>query len=35
MQQLLESEGVVVLENEIVGLESYFWDPNLALKSEG
>ncbi|HAQ53321.1 MAG TPA: cysteine methyltransferase, partial [Flavobacteriaceae bacterium] len=22
-------------ENEIVGLESYFWDPNLALKSEG
>jgi len=35
MQQLLESEGVVVLENEIVSLESYFWDPNLALKSEG
>ena len=34
MQQLLESEGVLVKAHEIVGLESYFWDPNLALKSE-
>jgi methylated-DNA-protein-cysteine methyltransferase-like protein len=34
MQQLLESEGVQIKEHAIVGLESYFWDPNLALKSE-
>lgn len=35
MQQLLESEGVLVQEHQIIGLASYFWDPNLALQSEG
>lgn len=27
MQQLLESEGVEVIENQIQNLEKYFWDP--------
>jgi methylated-DNA-protein-cysteine methyltransferase-like protein len=27
MQQLLESEGVEVVENQIQNLEKYFWDP--------
>ena len=27
MQQLLESEGVVVIENQIQDLEALFWDP--------
>tara|TARA_R110000751_G_scaffold29793_6_gene76757 strand:+ start:2356 stop:2685 length:330 start_codon:yes stop_codon:yes gene_type:complete len=27
MQQLLESEGIVVIENQIQDLESVFWDP--------
>lgn len=27
MQQLLESEGVVVLENQIQNFEKIFWDP--------
>ncbi|MHA3786965.1 MGMT family protein [Flavobacterium hauense] len=27
MQQLLESEGVKVKENQIVKFEKYFWDP--------
>lgn len=27
MQQLLESEGIKVKENKIVGLDKYFWDP--------
>ena len=27
MQQLLESEGVKVLDNQIVDLEKHFWDP--------
>jgi methylated-DNA-protein-cysteine methyltransferase-like protein len=35
MQQLLESEGVLIQEHQIIGLASYFWDPNLALQSEG
>ncbi len=28
MQQLLESEGVEVVDNQIVNFEKYFWDPN-------
>ena len=28
MQQLLESEGVEVVDNQIVHFEKYFWDPN-------
>ena len=31
MQQLLESEGIVVIENQIQDLESVFWDPMKAL----
>lgn len=27
MQQLLESEGVVVVENQIQDLETFFWNP--------
>lgn len=31
MQQLLESEGVEVIENQIQNFEKLFWDPNLSL----
>ncbi len=31
MQQLLESEGVVIIENQIQDLELVFWDPYLEL----
>ena len=27
MQQLLESEGIIVVENQIQELEKVFWDP--------
>lgn len=27
MQQLLESEGVEIIDNQIQDLEKYFWDP--------
>ena len=27
MQQLLESEGIEVVENQIQNLDAYFWDP--------
>ncbi|WKB82376.1 MGMT family protein [Cellulophaga omnivescoria] len=27
MQQLLENEGVVVIDSQIQNLEDYFWDP--------
>ena len=27
MQQLLENEGVVVVDNQIQNLENHFWDP--------
>jgi methylated-DNA-protein-cysteine methyltransferase-like protein len=29
MQQLLENEGVVVVENQIVDFEKHFWQPRL------
>jgi len=29
MQQLLENEGVKVVDNQIVGLENYFWEPEV------
>jgi len=32
MQQLLESEGVEVIDNQIVDLEKYFWEPEIDLK---
>lgn len=28
MQQLLESEGIVVIDNQIQNFEAVFWDPN-------
>jgi methylated-DNA-protein-cysteine methyltransferase-like protein len=31
MQQLLESEGIVVVENQIVDFENYFWNPSKEL----
>lgn len=31
MQQMLESEGVVVKDNTICNFEEIFWDPNLEL----
>lgn len=27
MQQLLESEGILIKNNQIIGLEKYFWEP--------
>ena len=27
MQQLLESEGIVVIDNQIVDFEKHFWEP--------
>lgn len=29
MQQLLESEGIKVVNNQIIDFEKHFWDPNL------
>jgi methylated-DNA-protein-cysteine methyltransferase-like protein len=34
MQQLLEAEGVVVHEDQILDFEEKFWDPNVELKLE-
>jgi len=31
MQQLLESEGVVVKDNQVVDFEALYWDPSQAL----
>jgi methylated-DNA-protein-cysteine methyltransferase-like protein len=31
MQQLLENEGIVVIENQIQNLETVFWDPSKEL----
>lgn len=31
MQQLLENEGIVVVDNQIQNLEEVFWDPSKAL----
>ncbi|MGB1307902.1 MAG: MGMT family protein [Oceanihabitans sp.] len=32
MQQLLESEGITVINNQIQDFETFFWDPTKALK---
>ncbi|QDO93525.1 MGMT family protein [Formosa sediminum] len=32
MQQLLESEGVLIKNNQVQNLDTYFWDPSKALK---
>jgi len=29
MQQLLESEGIEVIDNQIIDLEKYFWEPEI------
>lgn len=34
MQQLLESEGVIVVDHQIVDLEKHFWDPFTELKAD-
>ena len=34
MQQLLESEGVEIVDYQIVNLEKYFWDPFKELLAE-
>ena len=31
MKELLESEGVVIVENKIINFDKYFWDPNIEL----
>ncbi len=31
MQQLLESEGLEIVENQIQNFEAYFWDPSKEL----
>jgi methylated-DNA-protein-cysteine methyltransferase-like protein len=31
MQQLLESEGIVVVDNQIVDFNTHFWDPTSVL----
>lgn len=31
MQQLLESEGVTVVDNQIQGFKDFFWDPSTEL----
>jgi methylated-DNA-protein-cysteine methyltransferase-like protein len=33
MQQLLESEGVKVVDNQVVDFEKYFWDPQKLLEN--
>jgi methylated-DNA-protein-cysteine methyltransferase-like protein len=33
MQQLLESEGVVIEDNKIVDLQKYFWEPEILYSS--
>ncbi|SMC44336.1 MGMT family protein [Cellulophaga tyrosinoxydans] len=35
MQQLLESEGVKIVDNQIQNLEKHFWDPYLELGVQG
>jgi methylated-DNA-protein-cysteine methyltransferase-like protein len=32
MQQLLESEGIVVMDNQIVDLEKHFWQPEVRVE---
>lgn len=32
MQQLLENEGIVVMDNQIVDFEKHFWQPKVRLE---
>lgn len=34
MQQLLENEGIVIENYQIMNFETVFWDPNLELKNK-
>lgn len=34
MQQLLESEGIEVIDNQVINFEKCFWDPTVELSSE-
>lgn len=34
MQQLLESEGIQVVDNAVVEFQAKFWDPNTALQGQ-
>ena len=34
MQELLEGEGIEVVENQIVDFEKHFWDPGIELEME-
>jgi hypothetical protein len=34
MQQLLESEGIEVVDNAVADFESRFWDPNKELQRQ-
>lgn len=34
MQELLESEGIVISDNQIVNFSSHFWDPTIELEME-
>jgi len=31
MQQLLENEGITVVDNQIVDFEQYFWQPDVSI----
>lgn len=31
MQQLLESEGIQVIDNQIINFEKYFWEPEIQI----
>jgi methylated-DNA-protein-cysteine methyltransferase related protein len=31
MQQLLESEGIIVVNNQIINLDKHFWQPEIRL----
>jgi methylated-DNA-protein-cysteine methyltransferase-like protein len=35
MQQLLESEGILVQQDQVVHFKEHFWDPTKALSSKG
>jgi len=35
MQQLLENEGIKVVDNKIVDFEKHFWEPSIGMRDEG
>lgn len=34
MQQLLENEGIIIKNNQIIDFEKHFWNPNIALQQK-